>query len=298
MSRFSRRKPGPNFFSILAAALAIAVPFASGQPVPAQTTVAFALPEKPLRIDAGKFLSERRKGTAAYLRVIYLLPNEAGPLRLEIKPAVGEKSEMTFSQQFVNPLYLPTGLGTTTFKLTRQNNPEEALVDAVAVFGPNAYATLWIVPKDGTLAFYLTDDNYDRAAPVNRLVVHNYFPGATVSLTSLREPASGPPTAENILPLIRHRGLKYGEAQGFDQLAVSGDLYLRIEAMMPDGRTENSLRTLKYGNIRRYSLVFKPDAYGYFASEVFFDGPPLDAEASLEVDAPAEPEPAPGAPAK
>jgi hypothetical protein len=236
-------------------------------------------PMSPLRVDGGRFTSERKKGHAAYVRVINTLPADAGTFTLEIKPAAGEKLTQKLQGPYTS-LYRPMGAGACTLKVWSMTDPPVTYGEGQANFDINAYATVWIGQKDGAMTISMADDNYDRATATNRIVVRNYFPGAVVDIAGLQPRTYGPPTPANLLPSVSHKGLHEGEAYGFDRL--NNDVNLWIEARLPNGKKMQLLRTIQFKNTHRFSLLFGPDSYGDFDTTILIDGPALDAEYNLE----------------
>ncbi len=122
---------------------------------------------------------------------------------------------------------------------------------------PNSYFTILVSPEGGVLNVQLINDTLDPKAATATLMVRNFYPGLTVSVTS------GTQNIVNALP--------YGQsyiANGFPLKRTP----LTLRSRLPDGTLTESEAEADFVASKRATLLIIPDTYGRFRPRVTIDG--------------------------
>lgn len=283
-------------FAALLIALVTGGSLLAQSPAPAVNAARALQPADPLELNAGRFDAppdKKRTGKvrSAFFRLVDPLPAEAGAFDLELRLAGKEPQLLPLAAGQTTGLYQQIPAGSIECKFIRHGDPRSVFGVLRANLSAGTYVTLWIREKNGRAVLELTGDGYDRTVVDCVLLIRNFVPGVTASITSMSPDSFTAPTATNTLRAISMPALAPGDSVGFEKVPPKFNVW--IEATLPSRKVYRTAVPVNFDRTRRLSLLLRTDSYGEMTTELVTGGPTMDAEQLFE--APAEGETTPTA---
>lgn len=191
-----------------------------------------------------------------FIRFWDMLPAANGSFEIRKLNASQSEPALLNATAYQYSRYTDVPAGRYQLAVFSKSHPQAAIRTFDVDLKPDIYLTLIVTPQNGSINVEVTDDTQDPRASAATLMLRNYFPGTTVSVSA------GTKTIIN--------NLVYGQSvkADFPLERVSLTLHTRL----PDGKPAQAGAEMDFRSSNRATLLIIPDSYGRFRARVTSDG--------------------------
>lgn len=195
-----------------------------------------------------------------YLRFWDMLPPANGAFELCKAGAGAEASSVLSGTAYRYSSYTEFPAGRYKFEVYKKGDRTKPLKTLDVDLRPQTFFTIIVGPKAGTIDVELVADTNDPKVTSGMLIIRNYFPGLTVSVT-----AEGQALADRMV---------YGQSNSVASLPLKR-LPIVLRTTLPNGTPAESEAEADFQASNRATLLIIPDSYGRFRPRVTIDGKEL-----------------------